>query len=266
MTIQDARLILAKQGPPVVALLLAMTPACKTAAPTAEVSPATTDARAPASNASGPKLDELMSAAKLLGSYKENPHQAEALLKGKRIRVWGKINDVTRDAAGLLAVTLGMTPANEPPRARCSFAPGLASQGADLRRGADITVDCDYAGFDTDVVLNACTTPHCAMPICAALNGIGVAGDCKQATKDWSDSANFKMPSVVAATGVGGGYVECEPNDKVYYLMVNDLNGHPNANQRVFASPKARVVVSLASDEPIPAEVLAKTRSFVEGL
>jgi hypothetical protein len=275
MTIQDAGTISAKRGATLVApsrvarvalAALVTAEACKAAPPAAEVNPPTSDAQPAAPNNSSASLDELTSVSKLLASYAENARQADTLLKGKRVRIWGKINDVTRDAAGSLSMTLGPSPAGDAQRARCLFANGRASEGTELRRGADITVDCTCAGLDTDVVLKDCVAPHCAMPVCERLRAQGVASDCKQATKDWSDSATFQMPSVVTPTGVGGGYVECEPNDKVYYLMVNDLNSHPGANQRVFASPKARVVVSLASDDPIPPDVLAKTRTFVEAL
>jgi hypothetical protein len=274
MTIQDTGTISGKRAANclaqslvarvAIAVLMALA-ACKATPATAEVTAATSDAQTPASN-SPAKLDELMSVSKLLASYKDNAHQADTLLKGKRVRIWGKIDEVARDAAGSLTVTLGPSAAGDARRARCSFANSRGSEGADLRRGADITVDCNCAGLDTDVVLKECTAPHCALPLCEQLRAQGVAGDCKQATKDWSDSATFRMPSVVTPSGFGGGYVECEPNDKVYYLMLNDLNSHPGANQRVLASPKARVVVSLASDDPIPADVLAKTRTFVEAL
>jgi hypothetical protein len=93
-----------------------------------------------------------------------------------------------------------------------------------------------------------------------------VVDECKSAVKDWSDSATFRVPALVTPTGFAGGYVECEPNDKVYYLMVNDLRTHARPNQLVVASPKARVVVSMASDDPIPPDVEAKTRALVEGL
>jgi tRNA_anti-like len=266
MMIQDACTISAKRPATLVAMSLLAAAACKAAPPAAEVAPPTSDSQATASNTPAAKLDELMSVSRLLASYKENAHQADTLLKGKRVRVWGAIDDVTHDASGALTITLGASPAGDAPRARCSFADRRASGGADLRRGADVTVDCTCAGLDTDVVLKDCTAPHCAIPLCEQLRAQGVASDCKQATKDWSDSATFRMPSVVTRTGVGGGYVECEPNDKVYYLMVNDLNSHQGANERVFASPKARVVVSLASDDPIPPDILAKTRTFVEAL
>jgi len=264
--IQDARTISAKRAAKLVALSLVAAAACKAAPPMAEVARATSDAQTTASNNSPAKLDELMSVSKLLASYKENAQQADTLLKGKRVRIWGEINDVTRDAAGAITMTLGAGPVGGARRARCSFADGRASEGADLRAGANITLDCTCAGLDTDVALKDCTAPRCAMPVCEQLRAQGVASDCKQATKDWSDSATFRMPSAVTRTGVGGGYVECEPNDKVYYLMVNDLNSHPGANQRVFASPKARVVINLASDDPIPPDILTKTRTFVEAL
>jgi hypothetical protein len=254
------------RGPLVAIAALVAATACKAAPPSAEVTPQASDGQAATSNDSATKVDELMSVSKLLASYGENAHQADTLLKGKRVRIWGKIDDVTHDAAGSPTVRLGPNPAGNAQRARCSFANGHSSEVAELRRGADVTVDCTCAGLDADVVLRDCVAPHCAMPVCEQLRAQGVASDCKPATKDWSDSATFQMPSVVTRTGVGGGYVECEPNDKVYYLMVNDLNSHPGANQRVFASPKARVVVSLASDDPIPPNVLAKTRAFVEAL
>ncbi len=248
----------------ILSLTLALATGCKRSVPTAEGSPAGSGAAANGSAASGP--DELMSATTLLTSYEENAARANAMLKGKRIRVWGKATDVTRGGIGTLSVRLGADGKAEGPRVLCLFSEGGSNGGAALAAGNEVTVDGTWSEPGPDVTLKGCSVPHCAMPVCEALRASGVVDECKAATKDWSDSANFRMPSVVTHSGFAGGYVECEPNDKVYYFMVNDLRTHPRPNQLVLASPKARVVVSMASDDPIPPDVEAKTRALVEAL
>jgi putative nucleic acid binding protein len=244
-------------------LALALTTGCKRSLSTAEGSPGP-GAAAKGSAPAGP--DELMSAATLLAAYNENAARADAMLKGKRIRVWGKAIDVARGGAGALSVTLGADAKGAGARILCLFSESESNEGAALGTGADVTVDGTWTGPGPNVMLKGCSVPHCAMPVCEALRARGVVDDCKVAMKDWSDSANFRVPSAVTPTGFGGGYVECEPNDKVYYFMVNDLRTHARPNQLVLASPKARVVVSMASDNPIPPDVEAKTRALVEAL
>jgi hypothetical protein len=262
MTIQDARTI-STCG--ILSLVLALAAGCKRSAPTAEESPAGgPGAAANGSAPSGP--DELMSASSLLAGYSENPARADAMLKGKRIRVWGKVLEVARGAGGGLSLTLGADTKGTGARVLCFFSESESNEGAALATGADVTVDGTWTGPGPNVTLKGCSVPHCAMPVCEALRAHGVVDECKSAVKDWSDSATFRVPALVTPTGFAGGYVECEPNDKVYYLMVNDLRTHARPNQLVVASPKARVVVSMASDDPIPPDVEAKTRALVEGL
>jgi len=265
MATQDVLAIFAQQRSIVLVLSLAAMAGCKSSHSTTGASPTPGGANGAGLRSSAAKLDELMSVSKLLAAYQDNAQQADAALKGKRIRIWGKATDVTRDASGSLSVAVGTGAKTEALQAQCLFAVDGHSEAA-LTRGADVTVDCTCAGLATNVLMKDCAIPHCSMPICETLQASGVAGDCKPATKDWSDSANFRMPSVVTKTGFGGGYVECEPNDKVYYFMLNDLRAHARANQLVFASPKARVVVSLASDDPIPPDIETKTRALVDGL
>jgi hypothetical protein len=209
------------------------------------------------------KADELLSVSRLLAAYKDDASKADAALKGKRVRIWGKAAGVTQDAAGALTVTLGGDPAGSP-QATCVLSGGATHDAAAIAPGADITLDCTSAGLQQrNVAMKDCEAPHCAMSVCEKMHADGLANDCKAATKDWSDSANFHMASVAAPVG---GYVECEPNEKVYYLMLNELNSHPRANQLVLTSSTARVVVTLASDDPIPADVGARARAWVEAL
>jgi hypothetical protein len=247
-------------------LSLVFVSACK-GSPAPGSGPAAEDADAAAQRSRSGEVDELMSAGQLLGAYADNAGDADAKLKGKRIRIWGKATDVTRDPAGLLSISVGSAARTDGPRVQCLFPDLRASdEAAGITAGADITVDGTCAGLATNVTLRECRIPRCAMPVCEALRASGVADECKAATKDWSDSVTFRMPSAMSHSGFGGGYVECEPSDKVYYLMVNDLRTHARPNQLVLASPKARVVISLGSDDPIPPEVVAKTRALVEGL
>ena len=245
-------------------LVLALGTGCKSSAPTAEANPAGGPAAAASgSTARGP--DELMSASTLLAAYGESAARADVMLKGKRVRVWGKATDVARGGAGVLSITLSADAKAEGPRVVCLFSEG-SGEGAALAAGNDVTVDGTWTVPGPNATLKDCSVPHCAMPLCDALQARGVVDDCKSAVKDWSDSASFRVPAAVTPTGFGGGYVECEPNDKVYYLMVNDLRTHARPNQVVLASPKARVVVSIASDGPIPPDVETKTRALVEAL
>jgi hypothetical protein len=258
MAIQDALTVLA--------LSLVFASACK-GSPPPEGGPAAEGSGDVSPRSGSGEIDELMSATQLLGAYSDNAGHADATLKGKRIRIWGKATDITRDPAGLLSITVGSAARTDGPRVQCLFPDLVATdEAAGITAGADVTVDGTCAGLGTNVTLRDCKVPRCAMPVCEALRASGVADECKAATKDWSDSANFRMPSVVTHSGFGGGYVECEPNDKVYYFMVNDLRTRARPNQLVLASPKARVVISLASDDPIPPEIEAKTRALVETL
>lgn len=247
-------------------LSLVFVSACK-GSPAPGGGPAAENADAASQRSGSGEIDELMSAAQLLGVYADNPAHADTRLKGKRIRIWGKATEITRDAAGLLSIAVGSAARTDGPRVQCLFPDLRASdEAAGVTEGADITVDGTWAGLGTNVTLRDCKIPRCAIPVCEALHASGVADECKAATKDWSDSATFRMPSVMSHSGFGGGYVECEPSDKVYYLMVNDLRTHARPNQLVLASPKSRVVISLASDDPIPHEIEAKTRALVEAL
>ncbi len=207
-----------------------------------------------------------MSVSALLSAYRDSAEKADVALRGKRLRVWGKATAVTRDAAGSLSVNLGSGDKTAGPGVLCLFAPGHASEEPGLTVGADVTLDGTASSLGERVTLNDSAVPHCAMAVCETLRAGDLAVDCLATPKDWSDSARFRVPSIITPSGAGGGSVECEPNDKVFYLMVNDLRTRAGANQVVLASPKARVVVSLASDESIPAAVETKARALVDGL
>ncbi len=259
MAIQDARTLLA--------LSLIFANACK-GSPASGGGPTADESDAASQRSGSGEVDELMSATQLLGVYADNaghapmprskgnasasgarPPTSRATRRGFCRSPWGRPQDPT-DLACNASLPISQR----------------ATRGQGFNTGADITVDGTCAGLGTNVTLRDCKVPRCAMPVCEALRAGGVADECKAATKDWSDSATFRMPSVMSDSGFGGGYVECEPSDKVYYFMVNDLRSHARPNQLVLASPKARVVVSLASDDPIPHEIEAKTRALVEAL
>jgi putative nucleic acid binding protein len=208
------------------------------------------------------RADELLSVSHLLAAYKDDASKADAALKGKRVRIWGKAAGVTQDTSGALTVVLGGDGAGGP-QATCLLSGGASHNGAAIAPGTDVTLDCTSAGLQGNVVMKDCEAPHCAMSVCEKMLASGLANDCKAATKDWSDSASFHVAS---GAGAVGGYVECEPNDKVYYLMLNELNSHPRANQLVLPSSAARVIVTLASDDPIPADVGARTRAWIDAL
>jgi hypothetical protein len=267
MAIQDALALFTKRQAPVLSLPLfaafAAVLGCKGSAQTTAPPHDTGGSEGGATSLTPGRADELLSVSRLLAAYKDDAAKADAVLKGKRVRIWGKAAGVTQDTAGALTVALGGDGAGSP-QATCVLSAGATRDAAAIAPGADVTLDCTSAGLQqSNVVMKDCEAPHCAMSVCEKMHASGLVNDCKTATKDWSDSANFHLASV---TGAVGGYVECEPNEKVFYLMLNDLNSHPRANQLVLPSPTARVVVTLGSDDPIPADVGARARAWVEAL
>ncbi len=241
--------------------------------------PATASSAAPTSSqaaALNPPVDYWDDVSKVLQAYKDNEVRADAMLKGKRIRIAGTVGEIKRDITHTIYVTVGTKAGLEVPMAQCFFSDAHTDEVAALQPGAQVVVDCTCKGLMMNVLLDDCAFPTCAARICRQLAASGVALDCIPNNDTPMDEATFVVPSAGTKLGAAQGSVMCEPNDRSFATMsegmakaFGDLEAKhksPVGASPIFSSPATRVIVSLVGDVPFSADVQAKTKAVVDSL
>jgi hypothetical protein len=117
------------------------------AAPTASISSAPA---APRVYPTEVKLEEL------LKEYESNEVRADSEFKGKLIRTFGTVGQVSKDLTGEIYVTVGTGAQFEHPVVQCLVGPEEASAAAALSKKGKVTVQGRVHGLVANVVLRDC--------------------------------------------------------------------------------------------------------------
>jgi hypothetical protein len=107
---------------------------------------------------SAPKAAEMtVSATQLILEYKDNEVSADQRYKGKRLRTNGIVSDIKKDILGDIYVTIGSGAEFEIPEVQAYFPDSLESKAAGLRKGQELTVECNCEGLMINVQMKDCT-------------------------------------------------------------------------------------------------------------
>jgi hypothetical protein len=107
---------------------------------------------------STPRAAEMtVSATQLILEYKDNEVAADQRYKGKRLRTNGIVSDIKKDIVDDIYVTLGSGAEFEIPELMAYFPDSLENKAAGLRKGQELTVECDCEGLMINIVMKECT-------------------------------------------------------------------------------------------------------------
>jgi hypothetical protein len=207
---------------------------------------------------------------KLLAEYKDNEVRADGQFKGKLIRTFGTVGQVSKDLTGGIYVTVGTGAQFEHPVVQCMVSESETSAAAALSRGGKVTVQGSVGGLMMNVMIGGCVINPMAKR-CERLRA-DLGGTCVHG-QDRGDAAllSTSVSSIDLAVHLFcAGPEEKSTVQEMYDIQVSAVASGPFP-RTVLGSRRNwcyGVVTAKKNDKhvPLPDEIRGKIQAFFDAL